>query len=214
MIDNDGRQRILPTVPYYSLRVVDLSSAARDEIDSHIENWREELSHQVLPPDRWPLFDVRATRLPDGLTRLHFSIDMLINDATSSRILWDELGAICAVGGTVEATDLKPYEISFRDYVVTKFDRDETRQAEYDKARRTGWRSCPPCRPRRTCRWRYRPKALSALPSVGSAIPWTNRHGPTLNVEASFGLTPASLLISAFADGWRPGATIPPLRSI
>lgn len=201
VIDNDGRQRILPSVPHYSLQVVDLSGATQDEIDGHIENWREELSHQVLSPDRWPLFDVRATRLPGGMTRLHFSIDMLINDATSSQILWDELGAICAAGGTVEATDLKPYEISFRDYVVAKFNRDATRQAEYDRARDYWLAKLPAIPPAPDLPLAVAPESLkhpsfSRFSHTMDEPAWSEvkRRG------ASFGLTPASLLISAFAD--------------
>jgi hypothetical protein len=36
--------------------------------------------HQVLPADRWPLFEIRASRLDDRWMILHLSLDLLILD--------------------------------------------------------------------------------------------------------------------------------------
>lgn len=201
VIDGDGRQRILAEVPRYAIAVADLGAASPEAVEAHIAAWRAELSHQVLPTDRWPLFDVRATRLPDGRTRLHFSIDMLINDATSSQILWDELSLLCASGGDIAAAGLQPFAVSFRDYVVAKFDRDAARQAEYDEARRY---------------WLAKLDTLPPAPDLPLAVDPEHLHSPAFTRysagidaarwsamkqrAASLGLTPASLLISAFAD--------------
>ena len=45
------------------------------------------MSHQVLPSDRWPLFEVRVTRVATEDWRLHFSIDALILDGESNNLL-------------------------------------------------------------------------------------------------------------------------------
>ena len=41
---------------------------------------RDELSHQVLPADRYPLWDVRLTLLQGGRARIHLGLDLLIID--------------------------------------------------------------------------------------------------------------------------------------
>ena len=48
---------------------------------------REEMSHQVLPSDRWPLFEVRVTHVAAEDWRLHLSIDALILDGESNNLL-------------------------------------------------------------------------------------------------------------------------------
>ncbi len=110
----DGRQQILAEVPEYRIAVLDLAAATLEEAEAALLEVREEMSHQVLPSDRWPLFDLRASRLSAGRTRLHVSVDMLIGDALSFRILQRE---VLALYSDPEAV-LEPLELSFRDYVV------------------------------------------------------------------------------------------------
>ena len=45
------------------------------------------MAQQVLPAERWPLFEIRATRMPEEVIRLHIGFDMLIADARSFEIL-------------------------------------------------------------------------------------------------------------------------------
>ena len=110
----DGTQRILPQVPPYSIDVTDLRGRPAAEAEQRLLAIRAELSHQLLPPDRWPLFDLRATRLPGGSTRLHLSVDLLMVDLRSAEILLRELALF------YQANDapLPPLEVSFRDYVL------------------------------------------------------------------------------------------------
>ncbi|XLV73968.1 condensation domain-containing protein [Ralstonia syzygii subsp. celebesensis] len=157
VIDESGQQRILPRVPAYRIRVAELSAATPQALAEHCDGWRHAMSHQVLDAAQWPLFDVRATRLPGGATRLHIGIDMLINDATSGQIIWEELAALYRAGGDLEQAGLAPFEISFRDYVLAKYVRSAPRRAARESAR-AYWlgkletlpprRSCP-CAPRR-----------------------------------------------------------------
>lgn len=60
------------------------------------------------------MFAIEATRLPEGLTRLHISFDLMIADALSFRIILEELAALYA--GTAQ---LPPLEATFRDYVLS-----------------------------------------------------------------------------------------------
>lgn len=110
---NESQQHILPTVPHYSIAVTDLSDQPAEKIESYLQEIREKLSHEILPAHEWPLFDIRATKLPDRI-RLHLSFDGLIMDAWSYFLLfaeWIELYKDPAAA-------LPPLELSFRDYVL------------------------------------------------------------------------------------------------
>ncbi|QGZ37044.1 non-ribosomal peptide synthetase/type I polyketide synthase [Stappia indica] len=137
VVDDTGRQRILAEVPRYRIDVTDLSEADADRIAYHLLEMRDTLSHQVLDPSVWPMFDIRLTRMPGGRDRLHISIDMLINDAMSSQILWQEWQAIY-LSGSAEAAGLPPFTISFRDYVLAKSAPDAERQRRFETDR-TYW---------------------------------------------------------------------------
>ena len=65
MVDAEGMQRVLAEVPPYRIDTADLSAAGAAEIAAHIESIRADLSHYVAPADAWPLFVIRATRLPE-----------------------------------------------------------------------------------------------------------------------------------------------------
>lgn len=116
VVGGDGQQRILRQVPAYRIAVDDRSGAAQAEVVKAIEAVRSELSHQVLAPERWPLFDIRATRLPGQRLRLHVSLDLLIFDAGSLHIFfreWHQLyrDLFCP---------LPALGIDFRDYVLAE----------------------------------------------------------------------------------------------
>ncbi|NOK63893.1 MAG: hypothetical protein GFH27_549391n22 [Chloroflexi bacterium AL-W] len=110
----DGRQQVLPTVPEYDIPIVDLRAVSADEQAQRLQFLRDSLSHQMLMPNQWPLFDVRATRLDNHRTRIHLSLDVLICDAASFAILNHELQA------WYESPQLQfaPLSYSFRDYIL------------------------------------------------------------------------------------------------
>ena len=124
----DARQRVLAEVPAYRIAIIDLSGETPEGADERLGDLRRTMSHQVLPADRWPLFDVRVARLPAGDWRLHFGIDLLISDAVSIGIVMRDLlgyyfdaGYAAAVAG-----------IAFRDVVQHQHARRAT--ARYRKA--------------------------------------------------------------------------------
>lgn len=124
----DGRQRILPTVPPYQLRVTDLRGQDAGEAARVMAGTRDELSHQVLSVEEWPGFDLRATLLDDGRTRVHLSIDLLHLDGGSTMILLDEWMHLYRNDGV----ELPELELSFRDYVL-----GEIRQRDSEQYRRS-----------------------------------------------------------------------------
>ncbi|HEY0698256.1 MAG TPA: condensation domain-containing protein, partial [Micromonospora sp.] len=113
VVDNDGRQRILADPGPYAIPVTDLRDRPADEVDRTLTELREELSNKMRPVDVWPLWDVRATLLPDGRTRLHLGFDLMIADIGSIRLISRDWRRIYQeVGG------LKPLDLSYRDYVL------------------------------------------------------------------------------------------------
>jgi len=115
VVDYDGFQRVLDTVPDYEIAVADLRGAPPAEAAASLAKTRGEMDHDVHQPDRWPLFGLRITLL-DGQAILHVSIDFLIADYISIYLLLDELRDLYQAPGTV----LPAVPISFRDYLLAE----------------------------------------------------------------------------------------------
>ena len=191
----DGRQRILETVPPYRIEVLDLRGRNAPEQAPELEEVRRTMSHQVLPSDRWPLFEVRASRLDEERTRFHISFDFLIGDAWSWQVLTRELV------GFYHDPDraLPPLELSFRDYVLAMHDFEQTPAF----ARDLGY-------------WRERLADLPPAPELPLAkspatlgAPRFVRHSARLPRETwsrlkeratRAGLTPSGVLLAAFSE--------------
>ncbi len=111
VFDADGSQRILPEVPRLEIPVLD---ATAGHSDGALAQLRQSMSHQVIEPTRWPVFDVRAVRYDSNRTRIAISLDNIILDALSAMIVFRELEQL------YENPDvaLPPVGVSFRDYVI------------------------------------------------------------------------------------------------
>jgi hypothetical protein len=128
VIRPDGRQQVLAEVPAPEIGWEDLSGLTRREAADRVDAMRANLSHEVRPADRWPLFALCAQHLGPGLTRVHLSIDLLVADAASIRVLLREWAVLYAEEAAVteHADDTgEPQtdepgvgEVSFRDYVT------------------------------------------------------------------------------------------------
>lgn len=114
VVGRDGMQRTLASVPRYRIAVQDASGAPGEAAEQAVHATRELLSHQVLAPDTWPLFDIRVTRMPHGRSRLHVSLDLLALDAWSIMLLFREWHARYA-GQEIEEPAPR---ILFRDYAL------------------------------------------------------------------------------------------------
>ncbi|NIF29090.1 amino acid adenylation domain-containing protein [Pantoea sp. Tr-811] len=200
VIGEDGRQRVLDQVPHYRLQVADLAAASSAERDAHCLAWREQMSHQVLDCAQWPLFDVRATRLAGGAVRLHIGIDMLINDATSGQIIWEELAALYQAGNDTQAAGLQPFAIGFRDYVLARLN-DPLRQQQREQARQFWLNALDELPPapqlplRNSARQQAKP-TFSRRQHRLEAATWQRLR----DRAAAVGCTPASLLITVFGE--------------
>ncbi|MGK4580325.1 amino acid adenylation domain-containing protein [Kitasatospora sp. HPMI-4] len=111
-----GEQQILNDVPDYVIATEDVRGLTEEAAQEVLERTRQELSHQVFTPDRWPLFDLRATVMDGGLGRVHYSVDGLITDAWAYGLVMRELVELYADPDA----ELPELELTFRDYVLAE----------------------------------------------------------------------------------------------
>jgi len=123
----NGEQQVLETVPAYEFAQLDLTGADERVQEDELFKVRDRMSHHVLPAEKWPLFEIRATRLSAEKIHLHCCLDALIYDAWSAHIL---LGEWMSFYWEPEQ-ELEPIDISFRDYVLTS---RKIAGAVYDRA--------------------------------------------------------------------------------
>jgi len=116
VILSDGRQQILEQVPPYEIEIQDLRGCDPEFIKNKLDETRNLMSHQILPSETGPLFEIKASILDKGITRLHISFDVIIGDGWSFNILIQDLYKYYI---DPEA-NLPPFDITFRDYVLTQ----------------------------------------------------------------------------------------------
>ena len=116
IVSSDGWQHVLKTVPPYRIKTLDLRRADPETLRSDLNAVRESMSHQVLPSDQWPLFEIRASLLDDRRFRLHLSFDALVVDARSRNLLFAEWFQFYQD----PVIQLPSLELSFRDYVMAE----------------------------------------------------------------------------------------------
>ncbi|MES2355404.1 MAG: amino acid adenylation domain-containing protein [Pseudomonadota bacterium] len=195
VVDDDGMQRILPTVPRYQIAVDDQSMTSTEVVEQAIIQMREMLSHQVLMADQWPLFDIRATLLPADRLRLYVSLDLLLFDAISLFLFFQEWHQLYED----LHSPLPALKISFRDYVLAERQLEDSEA--YQKAH---------------AYWMARVKSLPEAPDLplrsdpfARKAPRFSRQETRLDkaswkklqtVARSKGLTPSSLLMAAYSE--------------
>ncbi|MFD5823961.1 amino acid adenylation domain-containing protein [Lentzea sp. NPDC060358] len=195
VMSDDGTQRVLESVPRYLVECQDLREDDTSTRQRRMLRWREEMSHQVLPADTWPLFDVRVSRMQDQDAVVHISIDALVCDAYSFGLVMTELADRYAGRGDAHP----PLSLTFRDYVL-----------EQERRRRE------PAREKAQAYWRDRLAELPAGPELPMATtpedvgqPRFARRSGRLDERdwsalkaraAEHGLTASALLLNAFVE--------------
>ncbi len=191
----EGGQQILPSPPPYAITNLDLRDATPEEAEQELLEVRRQMDHVVRPVDTWPLFEIRTTQLAGGRVRIHFSIDLLICDVASMRILRKEWAQLYQDPNAV----LPELDLRFRDYVITE-----------KKIRQTAFYN------RADAFWDDRVKALPPMPLLPTARNIDSITSPTflrvstrLDKEAwnrftEWGagrrLSPSILLLTVFAE--------------
>jgi amino acid adenylation domain-containing protein len=195
VVDPDGRQRVLADVPAYRIAQEDVSRLSTEEAEERLLAVRLRMSHQVLPSDRWPLFEIAATRLAGERTRLHVSFDILIADLWSYQILMRDL----AILYDRPEAELVPLGITFRDYVVAL---EAQKQNEAYRRSERYWagrlESLPPApqlplaiAPETLVKPRFVRRSTKVEPEA-----WSRLKGSA----AAEGLSPSALLVTAYGE--------------
>ena len=190
-----GQQQFLRDVPEFRLPVTDLREQPIEQIESTLADIRNTMSHQVMPADRWPLFDLRATLLGAERIILHIGLDALVADALGMRLLSRELLQLYHHPDS----QLEPLNLSFRDYILAE----------------QAWQQTPWYQNSFNY-WKERIQTLSAAPDLpmvkqpGSLDkPHFQRRASQLQPAqwqalkqraAQMGLTSSGLLLAAFAE--------------
>ncbi|MEY9913836.1 amino acid adenylation domain-containing protein [Bradyrhizobium japonicum] len=126
----DGTQQVLAEIGAAPLKRMDLRGESTESAAMQLTELRQRLSHEVRPLHRWPLFEIVVCCMPGNKWRVHISIDALICDAWSRRVLAHDL--LCLYRG--EADKLQPLTLTFRDVVLAE--RTLRGQAGYGRAER------------------------------------------------------------------------------
>lgn len=129
IILKDGKQKVLEEVPPFVLQINNISDFTENQKSIALKLIRKEMSHQIMKPDEWPLFDFKLTILDEQKTRLHISFDNIILDGWSMFYVLNELNE------RYEDKDykyLKP-KISFRDYVIAIEEMKVSKRYKVDK---------------------------------------------------------------------------------
>ncbi|HXU44796.1 MAG TPA: amino acid adenylation domain-containing protein, partial [Thermoanaerobaculia bacterium] len=195
VISTDGRQRVLESVPPYEIRVADLRGKGPDGVNAGIGEVRRQMSHQVIPADRWPLFEVRASVRDGERVRFHISFDFLIGDAWSWQLLTRDLVQLYLS----PEVELPPLEVTFRDYVLAALAFEETpafaRDLAYWRARLADLPPAP------ELPLAHNPAALERPRFVRHSATLARADWQRLKERASrAGLTPSALLLAAYSE--------------
>ncbi|MFI9237350.1 amino acid adenylation domain-containing protein [Streptomyces sp. NPDC053079] len=194
VIRPDGLQQVLAEVPPYEVAVHDLRETDEAGQRHRRAALREEMSHQVVPADRWPLFDVRVSIAPTT-TVVHVGVDALVCDAHSFGLVMAELAARY----TDPAREFAPQTAGFRDHVLHQ--QRLRSSARYEEA---------------LAYWRRRLPALPPGPELPLATspesigtPHFERRSGRLDAASwavikerarAAGLSPSGVLLAAFAE--------------
>jgi yersiniabactin nonribosomal peptide synthetase len=197
VFDDDGNQRILPSVPHARVEVAEVAPEAAE---TALQRLRDQMSHRVADPGRWPLVEIRAVRYGERV-RLAFSFDYIVLDALSIVLVFSELGALYRD----PRAQLPPAGMSFRDYLLSGGPDPQERQAaeEYWRARAAGLPPAPRLAlavdPARIVAPRFTRREAKLEPSQWAKLVAQAR---------SHGLTPAAVLATAYAQvmvAWSAG---------
>jgi amino acid adenylation domain-containing protein/non-ribosomal peptide synthase protein (TIGR01720 family) len=191
----DGQQQVLVQVPPYHIEVLDLRGHDPETVTAQLEKIRQRMSHQVLPSDQWPLFEIRAARLDDQRVRLYISLDLLIGDAWSIQIMGRELAQLYLS----PEKPLAPLDLSFRDYVLAEMTLQESemyrRSLEYWQSR------LPTLPPAPELPLAKSPRSLTQPRFVRREARMEPENWLSLKARAAqAGLTPSGVLLAAFAE--------------
>ncbi|NMF62567.1 non-ribosomal peptide synthetase (plasmid) [Brasilonema octagenarum UFV-E1] len=191
----DGQQQILEKVPPYKIKSLDLCGKEPEIIAYQLNHIREQMSHQVLPPHQWPLFEIQASLLNENKTRIHLSFDLLTADYWSIDLILRELVEFIHNAEIV----FPALELSFRDYVLAEIGLHDSqlyrRSQEYWLHRIRTLPPSPELPLEKSLTTVKHPRFVSRRGTLDS-----DTWGRLKNRASKVNLTPSGLLLAAFAE--------------
>ena len=192
---SEGLQQVLEKVPVYEISTLDLRGKDEDVAWAKISEIRDIMSHQVLPADKWPLFDFRASILEQQRLRLHISYDLQIFDAWSMMRLFEEWFEVYENPEIL----LKPLEITFRDYVLAEQGLENTEL--YERSRQYWLNRIDSLPPAPDLPLAVNPSSIKDYECQRCSGQLDKTSWQNLKKRAGeAGLTPSAVLLAAFAD--------------
>lgn len=191
----DGHQQVHTDLPDWHLPVVDLRGRPAADAEAALDRVRAEMADQVLVPDRWPLFDLRAHVLDGGEVRLHVSLSLLILDAYSIYLLFRDWRRFYEdPDGVVE-----PLAVHYRDHVLAE--QADRAGPEYAQARAYWLGRLDELPPAPELPLAVRPSQLpeAAFTRRRSRMP-AARWDALRKLGRGHGLTPSTVLLTAFSE--------------
>lgn len=190
-----GEQQILDSVPPYQIQVLDLCKESPEVAASRLSATRQEMSHQILPTDRWPLFDIRVSVLNERCIRQHISFDLLIGDDWSLQVLLQELWELYRDADA----PLGAIAVSFRDYVLACVALQGF--CEYERSRDYWLRRIHTLPPAPELPLAKHPSLVHSPRFVRRSATLQPEIWEQLKTRANqVGLTPSGVLLAAFAE--------------
>ncbi|GIQ70288.1 hypothetical protein XYCOK13_31120 [Xylanibacillus composti] len=190
----DGQQEVMETPAAPTLVVHDLRHCSADELAPELMRIRDRLSHRRLAVENGEVAGLALSLLPEGRTRIHFDIDLLVADVQSLHILLRDLAAAYARGAKPAA----PANWRFADYL-----RREASGREAELARAEAyWRERLPNLPAAPgLPLKTRPETIKApvfarRSYVVSEAVWKRLQ----QRAAACQVTPAMVLLTAYAE--------------
>ncbi|QDR79913.1 non-ribosomal peptide synthetase [Sporomusa termitida] len=130
----DGQQQVLPAPAAKPITVHDLRECPEDELPQELLAIRRQLSHRLLAIEDGQVAEIQLSLLPQGRTRMHFDIDLLVADVQSFQIILRDLAAAYGRNERPQAPD----NWNFAEYLRQEEQRqatDKAKAAEYWRKR-------------------------------------------------------------------------------
>lgn len=191
----DGTQQVLSKVPHYNIEQYDLTRLDEPEKQAKLDSIREEMTYQVFDPTKWPLFDIRASKINETKTRLHIDLDVLMVDVHSFRILYGELNRLMSN----HQEQLNPLPLTFRDCIQQEY--KERNLPDYQEAKSYWQERAKTLPPAPQLPLRINPEQLKkprfrTLTQVINRQLWQKlKHKAT-----SLGVTSTAIILTAFSE--------------
>ncbi|CAA2105841.1 Phenyloxazoline synthase MbtB [Methylobacterium bullatum] len=194
-VGDDGLQQIHACVPAYRIARADLKELSEADRILALDATRSDMACQVLPADRWPLFDIRYSTMSEDSGRLHVSFDVLFLDLASLERWMQEWAAFYE---RPESHRTAP-ALTFVDCIAAL---DHLKAGTVGDVARAYWMArldtLPPC-----------PELPLILEPARIDVPRFSRRHRELPPDAwtdlqkhaaAAGITPTSLLLTAYAE--------------